>query len=105
MDFDNVSFDFVGTFPSVRTRLEWAHLHWVMYLVQVTRELLTSFEYLATIIIITAVLGPAGRVNVPGSINDLDVGSGVCRVYGFRWWKLRLSVGRSEERRVGKECA
>ena len=87
MDIDNVSFDSVGTFPSVKTRLKWALLPCVMYLVQVTRELLTSFEYLATIITITAVLGPAGRVNTPGSVNGLGVGSEVCRVYGFRWMK------------------
>ena len=93
MDIDNVSFDLVRAFPSVKARLEWALLHWVMHLVQVTRELLTSFEYLATGIIITAVLGAARRVNTPGSINGLDVGNEACRVCGFRWWKLRLSTG------------
>ena len=93
MDIDNVGFDLVRAFPSVTARVEWALLHWVMHLVQVTRELLTSFEYLATGIIITAVLGVARPVSDPGSINGLDVGSEVCRVCGFRWWKMRLDTG------------
>ena len=59
----------------------------------VTRELLTSFEYQATIIIITVILASTRRANSPRSIDGLHVCSRACWVSEFWWWKLRLSTG------------
>jgi hypothetical protein len=87
MDIHNVSFDFVMAYPIVRARLERAHLPWLIYLVQVSFELLTSAECLATNTF-PAGLRPARRAHAPRSIDGLDIDGEDFKVRGFRWGEL-----------------